>query len=112
MIWFEAIQSTSNYKEISWDEKRQLWKAEFSFNGKISKSYFENELDAVKRINQLCKNIGIPSKNPELPEIPNQQVTPLFLNQSLLMKILTFSSTRINKDIHISFLALKNLIKR
>jgi len=68
-----AIQSTSNYKKISWDEKRQLWKAEFSFNGKISKSYFENEFDAAKRINQLCKNMGIPSKNPELPEIPNQQ---------------------------------------
>jgi hypothetical protein len=76
---FELTQSTSNYGGVSWNEKKQLWQAEFYFNGKLtSTSYFKNELDAAKNINQLCQNMRIPLKNPELPEISNQQVTVLF----------------------------------
>ena len=82
MNCFEATQSTSNYKGVSWNTKRKLWQAELSFNSKTSKSYFENEFDAAKKINQLYKNMGMLSKNPELSEIPNQQVTASFLNQS------------------------------
>ena len=82
MNWFEVTQSTSNYEGVSWNEKRKLWQSKFHFNGKTSKSYFENELDAAKRINQLCENMKILLKNPELPEMSNQQVTLLFLNQS------------------------------
>merc|ERR1712034_163771 len=35
--------------------------------------YFEDELDAAKRVNQLCKEFGIPSLNPEIGARPNQQ---------------------------------------
>merc|ERR1712034_62656 len=38
------------------------------------KSRFENQLDAAKEINQLCEEMRIPLKNPELLEISNQQV--------------------------------------
>ena len=82
MNCFDAAQSTSNYEGVSWNAKKKLWQAEFSFNGKTSKSYFENEFDAAKKINQLCKNMRMLSKNSELSEIQNQLVTASFLNQS------------------------------
>jgi len=68
-------RSTSIYKGVSWDEKRKLWKAEFYFNNKISKSYFENEVDAATKINQLCKKMQIPQKNPELPQQQKREKT-------------------------------------
>ena len=36
---------------------------------------FKDELDAAKKVNQLCEKLGIPPKNPEISGIPNQQVT-------------------------------------
>jgi len=56
---YVVTQSTSNYKGVSWDEKRKLWQAEFYFNDKKSISYFANELDAAKKINQLYENMKI-----------------------------------------------------
>jgi len=68
-----VTQSTTNYKGVSWDEKKNLWQAEFYVNGKKSKCYFENELDAAKKINQLCKNMKISLKNPKPLEVLNPQ---------------------------------------
>ena len=99
MNLFEPTQSTSKYEGVSWNEKRQLWKAEFYFNEKTTKSYFQNELDAAKRITQLCEKMKIPSKNPELMKILNQRVTSSFLNQSLFIKSLTFWRTQTKKEI-------------
>jgi len=65
--------STSNYEGVLWDKQRKLWKAEFYFDGKTSKSYFKNELDAAKRINQLCENMEIPLKNSDLQKISNRK---------------------------------------
>jgi len=67
-----VTQSTTNYKGVSWDEKKNLWQAEFYVNGKKSKCYFENELDAAKKINQLCKNMKISLKNPKPGRLLNQ----------------------------------------
>merc|ERR1712034_14759 len=35
--------------------------------------YFENELDAAKRVNQLCEELEIPLQNPEISGVPNEQ---------------------------------------
>ena len=35
--------------------------------------YFEDEIDAAKRVNQLCEEMGIPVQNPEISTIPNKQ---------------------------------------
>ena len=43
---------------------------------------FKDELDAAKRVNQLCEELGIPLKNPTISTIPNQQyqvITKCFL---------------------------------
>merc|ERR1711925_65477 len=55
------------------DEKRKLWKAEFYCNGNKIKSYFQNEIDAARKINQFSESIRLPSTNPEVPEILNQE---------------------------------------
>jgi hypothetical protein len=34
---------------------------------------FKDELDAAKRVNQLCEELGIPLQNPTISAIPNQQ---------------------------------------
>ena len=72
MNLFENTQSTSKY-DITWNEQRKLWQVQFDFNGKKSKSYFKNELDATKRIFQLCTKMGISPRNPEICDIPSQQ---------------------------------------
>jgi len=73
VLFVIVTQSTSDYEGVSWDEKKQLWKVEVFFNGKKSKLYFENKLDAAKEINQVCGYMKIPLKNLELLDIPNQQ---------------------------------------
>jgi len=35
---------------------------------------FEDELDAGKRVNQLCEELGISLQNPEISAIPNEQL--------------------------------------
>ena len=34
---------------------------------------FNDKLDAAKRVNQLCEELGIPHKNPTISAMPNQQ---------------------------------------
>ena len=42
--------------------------------------YFKDELDAAKRVNQLCEKLGNPAQNPEISAMPNQQyVTKKFV---------------------------------
>jgi hypothetical protein len=72
---FEITQSTSMYDGVSWNEKRNQWQAEFYSHGKKRKSYFDNEIDATKKLNKLCGKIEILPQNFETCEIPNQQVT-------------------------------------
>ena len=86
MNLLEATQSTSKYEGVSWNEKRNLWQAEFHINGKKRKSYFGNEFDAAKHLNKLCEKMGIHSENPNIFAMPNQQVTHIqikFLSKTL-----------------------------
>ena len=82
---FETIQSTSKYKEISWNEQKNQWQVEINFNYKNSKYYFDNELDAIKKRDQFYKKLEILSKNPEISVIPNLQVTHTILNLTLFI---------------------------
>jgi hypothetical protein len=34
---------------------------------------FNDELDAAKRVNQLCEDLGIPHQNPTVSAMPNQK---------------------------------------
>ena len=72
---FEATQSTWKNEGVSWNEKRNLWQTEFYINGKKHKSFFDNEFDASKELNELCEKITIPLQHPDICEIKNQLVT-------------------------------------
>ena len=60
---------------------------------------FNDELDAAKKVNQLCEEFGIPQKNPTIIGIPNQQYQVLrnvflchgIMRKSELQKIYCFN---------------------
>jgi len=68
-------QKTSQYKEVYWSESKNKWWVVLSLQGTKNKfgGYFDDELDAAKRLNQLCEEFGIPHKNYGIGTIINQQ---------------------------------------
>merc|ERR1712034_260157 len=63
------IKKTSQYKGVGWYHNR--WFAKLYLNG--TKTYggrFKDELDAAKRVNQLCEKFKIPLQNPEISAKP------------------------------------------
>ena len=44
---------------------------------------FYDELDAAKRVNQLCKELEIPLQNPGITGEPNQQSAIIFIRPIL-----------------------------
>jgi len=71
---WEAHEKTSQYKAVYWHKQSRKWYVKFSKNG--NKKYggkFKHELDAAKRVNQLCEELGIPEKNPGIGTVPNRQ---------------------------------------
>jgi len=60
---------------VSWHKESKQWRAHLNLRGKKTRNggYFKDELDAAKRVNQLCEEMGIPLKNPGMSTIPTQQ---------------------------------------
>ena len=59
-----------------WHAESGKWYAHLSLcSGKRKYGgIFDDELDAAKRVNLLCEEHGITAKNPEISEVPNQQL--------------------------------------
>ena len=72
---FEKREKTSKYKGVYWHKKFRKWCARLCLkDGKVKwGGNFEDELDAGKRVNQLCEEFEIPLQNPEISSMPNQQ---------------------------------------
>ena len=68
---------------MSWQKVSGKWHAHLSLKGKKQKyaGSFSNEMDAAKRVNQLCQEMEIPLRNPGITEMPNElsQVTQMFV---------------------------------
>jgi len=73
MLYVTTTQSTSKYEGVDWNEQKKQWQVECALNGKKSKYYFDNELDAVKTRNRVYKKMGILPKNPEISIVLNQK---------------------------------------
>ena len=56
-----------NYKGVAWSRKIKKWRVQLNLKGEKTKDggYFNKELDAGKRVNQLCQEFGIPLQNSE-----------------------------------------------
>ena len=71
----EKKEKTSQYKGVYWHKESGKWYVIMHLKGR-KQSYggcFKDELDAAKRVNQLCDELRIPLQNPEISAIPNQQ---------------------------------------
>jgi len=68
-------QPTSQYKGVFWHKYNRKWYATLSFTGQKPKYYgvFDNEIDAAKRVNQICEEFEIPLKNPEISGMPTHK---------------------------------------
>merc|ERR1712034_265005 len=57
----EKKEKASQYKGVSWNKENGQWRAEIQFKKqKQNGGYFREELDAAKKVNQLCEKLEIP----------------------------------------------------
>ena len=70
---YEKKGKTSQYKGVCWNKEKRKWCARVFLKGGKKKDggSFKNEIDAAKRVNQLCQELGIPVKTPEISAIPD-----------------------------------------
>ena len=71
----EKTEKTPQYTGVYWNRKNRKWYVLLSLKGQGRKygGTFKDELDAAKRVNQLCEELGIPPQNPAISAMPNQQ---------------------------------------
>ena len=71
----EAKEKTSKYKGVSWSNKQKKWYVRLIANDGKQKygGSFSDELDAAKKVNQLCAELEIPEKNPGVGMMSNRQ---------------------------------------
>merc|ERR1712034_93921 len=72
---YQTKRKISKYKGVIWHKRSRKWCVSIYLKGQKRKygGIFKDELDAGKRVNQLCEELGIPPQNPEISAIPNQQ---------------------------------------
>jgi len=72
---YTAREKTSQYKSVYWNHQNAIWHVKLSLGGRKQKhgGCFKREVDAAKRVNQLCEEMKIPLQNPGIEGIPNQQ---------------------------------------
>jgi len=50
---------------MCWHAQRKVWRVKLCIKGRtVIGGSFNHELDAAKRVNQLCEELGIPAQNP------------------------------------------------
>jgi len=71
---YQKSEKTSQYKGVSWIKKNRKWLSYLVNAGKLKYGgTFNGELDAARRVNQLCEELEIPLQNPGISSIPMQQ---------------------------------------
>merc|ERR1712034_253664 len=73
---YQKKEKTSQHQGVYWNKENKLWYARFHLKGQPPKygGIFKNELDAGKRVNQICDELGIPPQNPTIiSTMPNQE---------------------------------------
>jgi len=103
----KTIKITSKFKGISWTNRERKWRVTISIqNHKYSGGYFNEEIEAAMRVNQLCDELGIAQKNPELNTMTNKTKQPKHnsghaqLNKSKQEEIKNFKRKRIENLKH------------
>jgi len=67
--------SSSKYKGVVWHKQHKKWMTTVCWNSKqFSGGEYRDELDAAKRVNQLCDELEIKRKNPEVDTVLKPKV--------------------------------------
>jgi len=71
----QAKEKTSQYKGVHFNKTSGKWYARISLKGQkqMFGGGFNNELDAAKKVNELCEAFGISQQNPTIYTISNEQ---------------------------------------
>merc|ERR1712034_253722 len=71
---YQGKEKTSQYKGVYWHKNKRKWCAFVYLKGQNQKycGGFDNELDAARKVNELCQDFGIPLHNPSAVEMPIQ----------------------------------------
>merc|ERR1712034_272400 len=71
---YQRKEKKSQYKGVTWHKQKEKWYVQFKTKGEIKYGgYFNDELDAATKVNQLCEKLGIPLQNPEMVAMTNQK---------------------------------------
>jgi hypothetical protein len=74
----DTIKKKSQYKAVYFQKRDQKWYVliHTGVKGQRRKygGTFNNELDAAKKVNQLCEELDIPQQNPDVGAILNTQL--------------------------------------
>merc|ERR1712034_251099 len=64
---YKKSRKTSQYKGVSWNREKRKWQVQLQLKGQKQQygGYFKEEVDAAKKVNQLCETLGIPLQHPE-----------------------------------------------
>merc|ERR1712034_165143 len=65
-------EKISHYKGVTWHKKSRKWYASVYHKGHKRKygGMFNEELDAAKRVNQICEELNISPQNPNIQQSP------------------------------------------
>jgi hypothetical protein len=65
----------SQYKGVHWHKQSKKWYAHLRLHTGKQKfgGTFKDELDAAKRVNQLCEEMKVPLQNHGISGLPTQQ---------------------------------------
>ena len=68
-------EKISQYKGVYWRKESEKWYAYLILKGFTHKygGCFNDELEAARKVNQLCEEMKIPPQNPEIAGMSNQQ---------------------------------------
>ena len=85
----EPKQKTSQYIGVYWYKQRHKWCVDLHWprRKKNFGGYFNDELDAARKVNQLCEKFGIPHKNHGIETMTSKQVIQLFSIRCLICQI-------------------------
>ena len=77
---FEVKETTSQYRGVFYHKQTRKWGALVSLKGqkKMYGGIFKYELDAAKRVNEICEELGTPRQNPKICTITNLQYLVTF----------------------------------
>merc|ERR1712034_205128 len=112
---YEKKEKTSQYKGVSWNRQLGKWDVRIRPKGQTPKygGYFEHELDAAKKVNQLCEELGIPLQNPEINAVQNQQYQEeckISLDYHAIQEEFTYLSKILDKKNDPAALNIKNIL--